>query len=121
MSKSNLESYFEYLLHTMAPDLPKPKRELRFHPTRRWRFDFAFPSAKLAIECDGGQWRKFGGRHARDSDREKLNEAAVLGWRVLRFSGAMLRNNPKGCIKQVCSAFHLSVRQKSEVRGHKFG
>ena len=42
-------------------------------------------------------------RHARDSDREKLNAAAVDGWRVLRYSGKML-NDPDKVIGQVRKA-----------------
>lgn len=55
--------------------------EYRFHPVRKWRFDFAFPSVRLAIEVDGrGHFR---GNHI--TDYEKQNEAVRLGWRVLRF------------------------------------
>lgn len=61
----------------------QPVRELRFHPTRRWRFDFAWPDQKLAVEIDGR------GRHQTVTgvrgDCEKHNEAVRLGWRVLRF------------------------------------
>src|SRR5688572_23096660 len=61
-------------------------REVRFHPTRRWRFDIAWPEKKVAVEVDGGSW--IGGRHTTGSgfekDCEKLSEAAALGWRVLR-------------------------------------
>lgn len=57
-------------------------REYSFHPTRKWRFDFALPSVRIAIEVDGQRHRTFAGIR---SDCEKLNEAARLGWRVLRF------------------------------------
>ena len=63
-------------------------RELRFHPRRRWRFDYAIPSRMVAIEIDGGVWQY--GRHNRASgyvkDMEKMNEAAALGWLVLHFT-----------------------------------
>jgi hypothetical protein len=63
-----------------------PHREYPFHPTRAWRFDFAWPRAELALECDGAIWTQ--GRHSRGSgilkEHEKFNAAAVLGWRVLR-------------------------------------
>lgn len=58
--------------------------ELRFHPDRRWRFDFAHEASKVAIEINGGIWS--GGRHVRGTgylrDREKVNAATALGWRV---------------------------------------
>lgn len=64
----------------------EPVKELKFHPTRRWRFDFAFVNEKLAIEVEGGVWS--GGRHTRGNgflkDMEKYNEATRLGWRLLR-------------------------------------
>lgn len=60
--------------------------EYRFHPTRRWRFDAAFPSVKVALEVEGGLWQY--GRHNRAAgflrDCEKYNEAAALGWRIIR-------------------------------------
>ncbi len=66
--------------------------EYRFHPTRRWRFDLAWPARRLAVEVDGGQWMAGGGRHNTDADREKLNAAAIAGWRVLRYSPRQLRD-----------------------------
>ena len=62
--------------------------EYRFSPPRRWRFDFAIPSEKIAIEIEGGVFT--GGRHTRGvgylKDIEKYNTATSLGWRVLRFT-----------------------------------
>lgn len=29
-------------------------KEFQFHPTRRWRFDYAIPAKKVAVEVDGG-------------------------------------------------------------------
>ena len=66
--------------------LPKPEAEYRFHPTRRWRFDFAWPATSLAVEVDGGAW--VNGRHSRgagvEKDCEKYAEAMCAGWRILR-------------------------------------
>lgn len=63
-------------------------KEYKFHPTRRWRFDFAIPEYKIAIEIDGGVWTY--GRHNRSAgyiaDMEKFNAAASLGWVVLKFT-----------------------------------
>lgn len=60
--------------------------EFRFHETRKWRFDFAIPEQKIAIEIEGGIWIQ--GRHNRASgfvkDMEKYNTAASLGWILIR-------------------------------------
>lgn len=72
----------------IAHGLPEPRPEYRFHPTRLWRFDYAWPAQKIAAEVEGGIWRKGGGAHSHpqniERDIEKYNAAAVLGWRVLR-------------------------------------
>lgn len=61
--------------------------EYRFHSKRKWRFDAAFPHIMLGVEVDGSVWVQ--GRHTRGSgfikDQEKFREAAILGWRVMRF------------------------------------
>ena len=63
-----------------------PVPELRFAPPRRWRFDFAWPFERVALEVDGGIWSR--GRHARGSgiakEHEKFNAAAARGWRIFR-------------------------------------
>lgn len=92
-------------------DLPEPHTELRFHPKRKWRFDIAYPG-QVAVEIDGGQWHPTGGRHNRDPDREKLNEAAVLGWRLLRFSTQQLETDPEGCVDTVRRA--LANKERTE-------
>ncbi len=61
-------------------------REYRFHPKRMWRFDYAIPEHRIALEVEGGVWTR--GRHTRPQgflgDVEKYNAAALLGWRVFR-------------------------------------
>lgn len=63
--------------------------EHRFHPVRRWRFDFAVPRLKLAMEYQGHGHTGGGhiGRHATitgiSGDAEKFNQAQVLGWKVI--------------------------------------
>jgi len=73
--------------------LPIPVREHRFHPQRRWRFDYAWPEHRIAIEVEGGAWTY--GRHNRSkgfvNDMEKYNEAVLLGWRVLRYTPEQIR------------------------------
>ena len=80
-------------LQIRAVRLPEPVREHRFHTTRKWRFDFAYPAQKLAIEVEGGVWS--GGRHTRGSgftkDCEKYNAALMNGWRVYRCTPDMIK------------------------------
>lgn len=61
-------------------------KEYRFHPVRQWRFDYALPMQKVALEVEGGVWTQ--GRHTRPQgflgDIEKYNTATVMGWRVVR-------------------------------------
>lgn len=68
---------------------PAPVREFVFAKPRRWRFDFAWPSRKVAVEIEGGVWS--GGRHTRGGgfigDCEKYNEACFCGWQVYRLVG----------------------------------
>lgn len=74
------------------------EREYRFHPKRKWRFDFAFAGSdfvmmrNFGIEIEGGIW--IAGRHTRgkgfEADIRKYNEAAKLGWTVIRFTPNMI-------------------------------
>lgn len=89
---------FIYYWRILKPKEKEPTPEYRFMSERRFRFDFAFPEHYIAVEVDGGQWTTHGGRHARDTDRGKMNLAASLGWRVFRFSPQMLERDPKWCI-----------------------
>lgn len=61
-------------------------KEYQFHDKRKWRFDYAIPLYKIALEVEGGVWT--GGRHVNPKgflgDMEKYNTATLLGWRVLR-------------------------------------
>lgn len=67
-------------------------KEFRFHPERKWRFDYALPAHKIALEVEGGVWTQ--GRHTRGQgflgDVEKYNAAALLGWRVFRTTPSAL-------------------------------
>lgn len=85
----------QFATHVRAYGLDKGMvREYRFHPERRWRYDFAWPDKMIAVEVEGGTWG--GGRHTRgagyEKDCEKYNEAAILGWRVLRATGKQVNN-----------------------------
>lgn len=92
-------SYLEELLddRLLKSGFPIPEREYIFHPTRKWRFDFAYPKYKIAVEIEGGTRSKYKSRHTTatgfQSDCEKYNEAAILGWIVLRVTTSDVKTN----------------------------
>lgn len=91
MPKSDAENALFFSLK--ADGLPLPEREFRFHPVRRWRFDFAWPDYMLAVEVEGvtkwGGKKKIGGHQTAEGYRkncEKYNAATLLGWWLLRYT-----------------------------------
>lgn len=70
-------------------------KEFRFYKSRKWRFDYALPAYKIAVEVEGGVWT--GGRHVRPrgflGDMTKYNTATLLGWRVFRTTPNKLLTN----------------------------
>lgn len=64
----------------------QPIKEYKFHDKRKWRFDYAWPAQRVALEVEGGAFT--GGRHTRGkgfvNDMEKYNTATSEGWRIIR-------------------------------------
>lgn len=85
------------------------KAEVTFHPVRRWRFDWAIPAYKIAIEYDGhhesgARSRARAGLKPLDKsghstlagltgDHEKTNAAQIQGWLVLRFTAPFMNED----------------------------
>jgi very-short-patch-repair endonuclease len=93
-SMSHLEA--ELLFQLKAAKLTEGmKQEYRFHPVRMWRFDFAWPEEKIAVEVQGGIWLGKSGAHTsakgRARDCEKSNAATVMGYRVLQFTSEHIK------------------------------
>lgn len=90
-TKGQVYPIFYQLLRQLDPQWSE---EHRFHPVRKWRFDFARPDIRLAIEIDGGVWT--GGRHSGGQgqldDMEKGNNAVALGWQILHFTPKQVQN-----------------------------
>jgi hypothetical protein len=81
--------------------------EYKFHPDRGWRFDYAIPALKIAVEYEGLMSEK--SRHTTISgftaDTGKYNAANKLGWKVYRYTVLNYRNlinDLKECIKTAC-------------------
>lgn len=109
-SPSSLERRFVALLLQSGLPLPIPEHPFARDWGRRWRFDFAWPDLRLAVEVDGGIWIPGGGRHNRgagyEADVEKLNVAVILGWRVLRFTPRHLANGSAITAIRLCVSSH---------------
>lgn len=77
------ESFLEarFALQLRAAKLPPCVREYVFHQERNWRFDFAWPERKIAVETEG-KVHTINAQHERDA--EKFCNAVIAGWRVLR-------------------------------------
>lgn len=113
---SELEEMFAGQLR-LRPHIPTPCREYRFHPVRRWKFDFAWPDCKLAVEIEGAIWT--GGRHTRGggarNDMEKYNTAVLDGWAVLRFDDLALRNDTAA---DLTNEVRLKIIEKLNEKGN---
>ena len=113
-SRSSQKSLLEISLADIIArmEVPEPVQQHMFHPTRKWRLDFAWPLQKIAAEIHGGIWTN--GRHVRGGgfigDREKMNECQLLGWIVLELTPETLNNGK-------ARAF---IRRAFQLRGWMF-
>jgi hypothetical protein len=92
MSSSYLERITEQLIKDAG--LPEPIREFKFCEDRQWRSDFVWllppdrlPLKGVILEVEGGIFMKKSGHNtgvAITRDIEKGNEAALLGYLVIR-------------------------------------
>ena len=89
----------EFDLHLRAEGIKGFEREVRFHPVRRWRFDFANEDLMIAVEIQGLTYyggKEKAGRHQTakgiEGDLEKYDEAMRLGWSVYQCSQKMVRS-----------------------------
>jgi very-short-patch-repair endonuclease len=61
------------------------ERQYKFHPTRKWAADFAWPDTKVILEVNGGTYLQ--GAHSRGSrqrkDYEKWTSISLMGWRLI--------------------------------------
>ena len=84
----------DFLTQIKLNGLPKPVPEFKFHPTRKWRADWAWPEEKLIVEMEGGifgncrRMQKSGWHQSISGmldDKNKYNEMNMLGYSLLRF------------------------------------
>lgn len=75
--------------------------EYQFDSSRKWRFDFAWPSTKVAVEIDG---LGFGHQSTKGVilNNEKINTAILQGWLVLRYAGRFSHESASEAVHQTC-------------------
>jgi very-short-patch-repair endonuclease len=76
----------------------EPVRQFRMGP---WRFDLAWPDARVLVELDGGHHRSASQLRA---DDRKQNAAILAGWTVLRFTWDRVEHDPAGIVADVLAA-----------------
>lgn len=92
-----------FWMQLKAIHAPPCVREYRFVTDRKWRFDFAWPDMKLAVEIEGlihygtnadgsRKTSRHQSRAGYEKDCDKYNRAALEGWRVLRFTQTHIQN-----------------------------
>jgi hypothetical protein len=81
-----ITAWYRFGIGGLDPMWARNGGEQRFDETRR-KFDFSWPDFKVAVEVDG-----YGPGHLNlgqiNRDHAKVNDAAVLGWTVLRYTSA---------------------------------
>ena len=89
--ESQLEVYFLEQWLTKYPT-HRPAREYHFHPTRRFRFDFAWPKERVAVEVQG-----MGPGHCgllgMTKDYARHMEAMLLNWQVVYLTSTLLKKD----------------------------
>jgi very-short-patch-repair endonuclease len=84
-------------------DLPEPKRQYRFHSSRKWLADFCWSEHRLIVEVNGMTHvpsrghTSFSGIHR---DYEKSNGAQAMGYRYYQYDREMIEDGT--AIKQIC-------------------
>ena len=93
--RADLEQAF--LTWLRMEKIPLPTRQHKFHPTRKWAFDFAWIDQLVAVEIEGITPQ--GGRHLTIKgflgDCEKYEAALRLKWRVYRVPGPWVANGSR--------------------------
>lgn len=72
----------------------KPVLQHKFHPSRAFRFDFAWPTKKIAVEIQG--WGPGHNTHvAMTRDYDRHMEAMLLNWKIIFLTSLHLTKEKK--------------------------
>lgn len=97
--------------------------EFVFHPTRKFRFDLAFPESHIALEINGAVFQRKGAKRCHfcgniaggghtygkgaEKDMLKRNLANIAGWTVLEYQWREIIETPDAIAKDVQEIMHL--------------
>lgn len=101
LATSDLEDLLE--LELRANGIAEPKRQYKFHSSRRWLADFCWPESRLIVEVNGMTHvasrghTSYAGIHR---DYEKANGAQDMGFRYYQFDREMIEDGT--AIKTIC-------------------
>jgi very-short-patch-repair endonuclease len=76
--------------------LPKPTQQ---YQVGRYRLDFAWPEARVALECDGRAYHQ-----DFDADRARWSHLAACGWRIVFVTWSEATREPRRLINNVAAA-----------------
>jgi very-short-patch-repair endonuclease len=72
------------------------------HTVLGYRLDFAVPERKFAVEVDG--YAHHSDRHTFVRDRWRHRQLEIEGWRIVRFAGKEVMDDPRGCVEEAARA-----------------
>lgn len=74
------------------------------HEIGKYRADFFFPDLKLVVEADGKEYHT--SPEQVESDKERDGYMENLGYKILRFSGGKIYNEPWNVVKKVLEVYY---------------
>ena len=95
-ANTSIERRFKEIL-----DLTDIKYKHQFDINNVLTCDFAIPSLKLIIECDGCYWHSCPKHHPKartNNDKERDKYTSYYGWKTLRFWEHDINDNPEKCL-----------------------
>jgi very-short-patch-repair endonuclease len=105
-TRSELEAAFLQLVRTAGLPVPTRQHELALDGRRLW-VDCCYVDARLVIELDGRAYPLLAEDWEHDLDRQ--NAIVLDGWRVLRFTARMIREQPDRVVAQLREALELAL------------
>jgi very-short-patch-repair endonuclease len=111
-SESRLETRVRRLLYGAG------LRPVRQHEVvvgeRRYRLDFAWPRARVAVEPDG--WAVHGGRAAFERDRRRWADLTAAGWRLIPVTWREVTRRPDDFLDRVRAALEVHAEDAAGAR-----